>query len=303
MPSSRQRARSPALAAGGQHHDRRRGIAPGCCLMLLGHVEAVHVRHVGVEQHQAETARPCGGPFAAAARAAAPLSTTMGRIRQLQEHLVEDAAVGGVVVHDQHRQPVQPSRLGSGRLRPWPAAARSKRRGEVERAALARLALDPDPAAHQLDQLRARSPGPGRCRRICRVVEPSAWAKASKIARLLVGGMPMPVSRTVKCSRTVVAGVVAPRVCDARRRPRRCSVNLMALPTRLMRICRSRPGSPTQSVGHVRRRCGRPAPGPSAGARRASVLQRVAQAVAQVELGRRPARACRPRSWRNRGCR
>ena len=33
---------------------------------------------------------------------------------------------------------------------------------EMERAAAAELALDPDPPAHQLDQLGARSPGPGR---------------------------------------------------------------------------------------------------------------------------------------------
>ena len=103
-----------------------------------------------------------------------------------------------------------------------------------------------------------------------RVVEPSAWAKASKISRCLSGGMPMPVSLTAKCRQT-----------SSLRPATRCSTShhhLAALgeldgvadqvdddlpqPARVA----------DQGVGHVRRRRGRPAPAPSCAARRASVF-------------------------------
>ena len=57
----------------------------------------------------------------------------------------------------------------------------------------------------------------------------------------------MPVSRTAKRSSRALVGVALRR--DARRRPRPRSVNLTALPTRLMRTWRSRVGSPTTAAG------------------------------------------------------
>ena len=100
-----------------------------------------------------------GNGFAAAAAcpraasAASPPSTASGRIPQLPQHLFEDAAVGGVVIDHEHRQVVQPFRLR--RRRPGHRAVRQAEAGrEVEGAALADRALDPDPAAHHLHQLR-----------------------------------------------------------------------------------------------------------------------------------------------------
>ena len=184
MPSSRQRATSPALPAGGQHHDRTAGAASGVSLMRSASVEAVHLRHVAVEQRPGRTAGRCGAPVRTASRAAAPSSTTVGRMPQLRKHLLEDAAVGGVVVHDQHRQPAQPSRLGSdGPGATGLSVPRPKRAREMEGAALARLRSRPRCRPPiMLDQPGARSSGPGRCRRTRRVVEPSACAKASKIS-------------------------------------------------------------------------------------------------------------------------
>ena len=82
-----------------------------------------------------------------------------------------------------------------------------------------------------------------------RVVEPSAWLNASKISACLSRGMPMPVSRDRDVQRLLVGRLrLAPRR-GTTTSPR--SVNLTALPTRLTRICRSRPDVADQRVGHV----------------------------------------------------
>ena len=68
-------------------------------------------------------------------------------------------------------------------------------RGEMEGAAPALLTLEPDPAAHQLNQaLRDGKTEAGPP--YLRVVELSAWANSSKISACFAAGMPMPVSRT-----------------------------------------------------------------------------------------------------------
>ena len=79
-----------------------------------------------------------------------------------------------------------------------------------------------------------------------RVVEPSTWAKASKIIACLSAGMPMPVSATASttrhvspCSSSMATVTVTP--------PSR--VNLTALPSRLSSTWRSRPGSPLRVRG------------------------------------------------------
>ena len=79
-----------------------------------------------------------------------------------------------------------------------------------------------------------------------RVVEASACVNASNNTSSLSAAMPMPVSRTSK--RTVAsASPSSTRLTDTATSP--LSVNLMALPTRLVRTCRSRPGSPRSADG------------------------------------------------------
>ena len=80
----------------------------------------------------------------------------------------------------------------------------------------------------------------------CRVVEPSAWVKGSKIERILDSGMPMPVSRTPNRRRTSFS---PPPDWSTLTTTSPSWVNLMALPTRFVRICRKRPASPIIQSG------------------------------------------------------
>ncbi len=80
-----------------------------------------------------------------------------------------------------------------------------------------------------------------------RVVEVSTWLNFSKSRPILLAGMPMPVSRTVKRRRTEgERSLAATSTCTA---TSPAEVNLMALLTRLVRIWRRRPGSPRSSAG------------------------------------------------------
>ena len=79
-----------------------------------------------------------------------------------------------------------------------------------------------------------------------RVVELSPWVKGKKSRSSCSCDMPMPLSRTQKCSTTLAAS----RDCTSQpisTSPR--SVNLMALVPRLMRIWPRRVGSPIRAVG------------------------------------------------------
>ena len=93
-------------------------------------------------------------PPRAARRARPPRSSTADALHlPAREHLLEDLPVGGVVVDDEH---AQVRRALSARATPPRSAAAAARTRAMKWnvAALARLALDPDPSAHQLDQLR-----------------------------------------------------------------------------------------------------------------------------------------------------
>ena len=79
-----------------------------------------------------------------------------------------------------------------------------------------------------------------------RVVEPSAWENAWNRRAWTSGGMPMPVSVTANRSRAVSS---CASTSPARTTTSPRSVNFRALPTRLVRIWRSRPGSPATQGG------------------------------------------------------
>src|SRR2546426_629965 len=79
-----------------------------------------------------------------------------------------------------------------------------------------------------------------------RVSEPSACAKASKITFRFSGGMPIPVSRTTKCSNTLS---LSPGSIPTFNTTSPLSVNLTALLSKLVTICRRRVGSPTTATG------------------------------------------------------
>ena len=70
------------------------------------------------------------------------------------------------------------------------------------------------------------------------------------------------------------------------------SVNLIALPSRLSRICRSRAGSPTTHGGHVGVDHGAAAPSPLRVRLPATMLERPPRSAAQVEGDALPDPAC-----------
>lgn len=77
-------------------------------------------------------------------------------------------------------------------------------------------------------------------------VDPSACSNARNIFFLFSGGVPMPVSATVRWRQTVSSYSSADSTFTT---TSPSSVNLMALPTRLVRIWRTRPGSPMTASG------------------------------------------------------
>ena len=79
-----------------------------------------------------------------------------------------------------------------------------------------------------------------------RVVDASACVKASKIESSFSAGIPMPLSETEK-RRT--PGWESSRSGSTRTTTCPAAPNLMALPTRLIRICRNRSGSPLSRAG------------------------------------------------------
>ena len=81
-------------------------------------------------------------------------------------------------------------------------------------------ALDPDPPAHQLRPAATRSPGPGRCRRTCASSSRRPARRPRRSAPACSGGMPMPVSRTAKCSATSACLAVRASTVDTERPPR-----------------------------------------------------------------------------------
>ena len=181
-------------------------------------------------------------------------------------------------------------------------AAPPKRDGEVEAAAAARLALDRDAAAHQ------------RRRAAAEIVRPRPGA-----AVLRASSSRRPARRPRRCAPASPAG------CRCRCRAPRSASTTLGLAPRL----HARPRTTTspllgeldgvadqvdEDLAQPRRvadqaaraRRGRSAQASSSPfwcARRPSVRSVSPSALAQVELRRRRARACPPRSSRSRGCR
>ena len=136
--------------AGREHHDHR---AVGAVILpdLPGQHEAVDVGHVGVGNHQRERLTGMFGlpqEFDGLRGA----GDAGGQHLPTGKHLVENSPVRGVVVHHQHAHAVQAPWLGIGALVPGSAVRPTQTNGEMEAAAAADLALDPDPPAHQADQ-------------------------------------------------------------------------------------------------------------------------------------------------------
>src|SRR5581483_5036841 len=100
----------------------------------------------------------------------------------------------------------------------------------------------PDINCTSLAEMERPSPVPPNSR----VVEVSAWEKASKILRCFSGGMPMPVSETMK---RIAIPPTSDGALSARMLISPSFVNLTAFPAKLIRICRNLVGSPLITSG------------------------------------------------------
>ena len=117
MPFRWRRATLVGLADRRQHHDRRLRQRPLAPHAAREH-EAVDFRHLAVGNHHVEAARRRRPPSAGSTR---PTTASAHRGRPhvpAGEHLFEDAAVGGVVVDDEHAQSLERLRLRRRRARP-----------------------------------------------------------------------------------------------------------------------------------------------------------------------------------------
>ena len=79
-----------------------------------------------------------------------------------------------------------------------------------------------------------------------RIVEPSTWEKGSNMSAWASGTTPIPVSLTSKRRSTnfPTSSAISTRITDSP-----CSVNLIALPMRFIRIWRNRMASPLSEMG------------------------------------------------------
>ena len=163
----------------------------------------------------------------------------------LGEQLVVHAAALLVVVHHQHGQTSECLQRGRRRRRAFGHAEVGR---EMEHAPLVDLAFHPDASVHQTDQLRGnRQPQSGAAE----TPRGGTIGLAERLERCacLLRGMPIAGvangdSAVGQCGRSSAPAAGRPDTS-----PR--SVNLMAFPIRFTRICRTRPGSPISSLGHV----------------------------------------------------
>ena len=181
-----------------------------------------------------------------ATSAAGPLATTTGSSRQWVRIVFKKLPCVALSSTTSTRNASNSG--GRQRGSDWSAPRRTPKRAvKWNVLPLADFALHPHAPSHHLRQLgrngQTRVPMPP----YVRAVEPSAWVKASKIARCLSSGMPMPVSLTEKCN--VTASAVVAFGFDHRPQFPPASVNLSALPIRFTITCRSRVGSPISAAG------------------------------------------------------
>ena len=137
----------PSLAGGGQHHDRR----PRGSAMARRRSANMKPSIPGMRASSRMSWNDPAGAAAMAASASAPLATAVGRIAQSPQRALEDAAIGVVVVDDQHPHALERGRRPGRRRRRDDA----KVRVESKHAAASHLALDRDDAAHPRDELCA----------------------------------------------------------------------------------------------------------------------------------------------------
>ena len=244
-----------------------------------------------------------GWPRAAAARkasrAAGPLRDGDRPGAPARQDLLEDQAVGGVVVHDQDRQPFQPGnvRLDAGDDASCGLDAQHDREPNVlpRPGSLSTQIRPPISSTSLAEIVRPRPVPPNR-----RVVEPSACSNGSKIVSQLLGGDADP---------RVGDGEAEDDSLD---RPASSSDNgdddlaplgeLDGVADQVDQDLAQPAGVADQSVGDL----GRDPAGqlqPLGVCPQRQGLERLVAARRAGRTGPGRGSACRPRSWRSRGCR
>ena len=165
--------------------DRRRVANPARDL------EAVHVRHVRVEQDERERVGRSALASSSARSAAAPLSATVGRICQRTSRSCRMRRLTSLSSTISTRQIVQvdaPAAPARASLMP----SRAVKWNVLPSSGSLSTQIRPPISSTSVDEIARPRPVPPNWR----VVEPSACLNGSKIACCLSGGMPMPVSLT-----------------------------------------------------------------------------------------------------------
>ena len=243
------------------------------CAQRARRGEAVHDRHLHVHQNHVEAllqrhVRPRPDRF----RHPMTRSPTSSSTNRTSSRLASPSSTTSTVPAGIPRRPAPSDAASAVRVCRlfWAQHAHACERTRIERhgehAALCRLRCE----------RRCRRPAPRAKRRLMvkpspvppkrRVVELSACVKGSKTASSWSGGMPIPVSITSIVS---MRGPAVRAQAQRPRSPRPLSVNLIALPTRLVTICRTRDGSVRTVSGtapgafEVEARCLSPAPAPT----------------------------------------
>ena len=184
--------------------------------------------------------------LSAASSAASAPSTELRLHLPAGEHLLTDSAVGGVVVDDQRAHVAQ---IDRGRKRGVRQRAvldiemRRETRSVLPRSTSLSTQIRPPISSTSWRRDRQAQPGAAVAARRRGV---GLHERTEDLRLLAPRGMPMPVSDTAKRQRAPRprAGST-PTSTDTSPR----SVNLMALPTRLISTWRRRPGSPTSASG------------------------------------------------------
>ena len=299
---ARRRSAAPqrlVAAEGGHHEHARRGAAARAARMRARAFDAVHARHLPVQQHQ--VVRRVAALGAARRVAAPPRRSRPRRPRRPQRSAMraQHLARRGVVVDDQRARAAQ---LVGASARGGAAARAAGRSARVKwkRAALARLAVDPDArrpsarpgcSADRQAQAGAAVAARGRA---------SAWVKgwnrrcaaARRHADAGVAHLEAQLDARRPCARrSSTPTTTSPR-----------SVNLTALLPRLIstwpqpqRIADQRG---RQVGGDVEQQLQALLLG-----LQADQVGQVVQHVVELEVDALERRACRPRSSRSRGCR
>ena len=275
---------------------RRSGLR---ALDLLDQREAVQCPASCASTRTRRTARRAVGPRARRQRLGGRRAPSTGRMPQRRAARARMRRVGGVVVDDQdgagprERGPDVDSTGGRG-LRPRPKRA-VKWNVLPAPGSLSTQIRPPISSTSCAEMVRPR-PVPPYC----------AWSSRRPARRPRRSAAACPAGCRCRCRAPRSAGTATGRLpsatSTATRRPRPRSVNLMALPTRLTRTWRSRPGrrrSASGTSGAMRQASS----SPFWCARSASVLSVSPRPSREARRRRASSSSLPPRSSRSRGCR